>query len=231
MKYIWEKFKLAALFACCLCFLLSLNADATDSSLLSKRRNASSDGARSATANLTIISDTGESEASHGVPSYGHTFLVIENTSGEVLDFCGRQLMPNENLTFGWWAVSAHSGIWFGLESNYIDSFGRYRGRVALTREIDADGIARLEDYLLTHDLYTPLENCAVRAVAAFNTAIPETRQLRCGYFTTPAMVYKAILAQGGSHELAMAIDFDVSTPSTGFGDEIEYYRFAIKRK
>ncbi len=230
MKYIWDKFKIAAFFACCLVFLLELNADATDNSHLSKSRNAGAEEYRSA-AILTIVSDTGESEASHGVPSYGHTFLVLENTSDTPLVFCGREIAAGEDITFGWWAISAHSGVWFGLESNYIDAFGRYRGRVALSREIDSDGIARLADYLLTHDLYTPLENCAVRAVAAFNTAIPETRRLRCGYFTTPARVYDAILAQGGSHEQALSLDFDANTPSTGFGDEIEYYYFAIKKK
>ena len=231
MKYIWDKFKIAALFACCLVFLLDLNADATDTLPLTKSRSAAAEDIGSPTAILTIISDTGESEASRGMPAYGHTFLVLENTSDVIINFCGRRIAPSEDLTFGWWAISSHCGVWFGLESNYIDAFGRYRGRVALSREIDADGIARLADYLLTHDLYTPLENCAVRAVAAFNTAIPEIRQLRCGYFTTPARVYDAILEQGGSHEAALAIDFDVVMPSTGFGDEIEYYNFAIKKK
>lgn len=229
MKNIWDKLKIAVLFACCLVFLLELNADATDTSPLSKNRSASACDYRSAL--LTIVSDTGESERSHGMPAYGHTFLVLRNTSDEVLVFCGREIAPGENITFGWWAVSAHSGVWFGLEANYIEAFDRYRGRVALSREIDGDGIARLADYLLTHDLYTPLENCAVRAVAAFNTAIPEARQLRCGYFTTPARVYRAILTQGGSHEAALALELDVRTPSTGFGDEIEYFSFAVGRK
>ncbi len=231
MKYIWDKFKIAALFACCLVFLLEFNADATDSLPLSKSRNAGADEYRSASAILSIVSDTGESEASRGIPAYGHTFLVLKNTSDFPLNFCGREIAPGENLTFGWWAISAHSGLWFGLESNYIDAFGRYRGRVALSREIDGDGIARLADYLLTHDLYTPLENCAVRAVAAFNEAIPEVRQLRCGYFTTPARVYNAIIDQGGSHTAAILIDFNPCMPSTGFGEEIEYYNFAIKKK
>ena len=230
MKNIWDKFKIAAFFACCLVFLLELNADATDTLPLSKSRNAGTVHLP-ATAILTIVSDTGESEACRGMPAYGHTFLVLENISDVIIDLCGRKIVPGENITFGWWAISSHSGLWFGLESNYIDAFGRYRGRVALSREIDASGIERLEDYLLTHDLYTPLENCAVRAVAAFNTAIPKVRELRCGYFTTPARVYKAILTQGGSHEAALAIDFDVCMPSTGFGDEIECYSFAIKKK
>ena len=231
MKNTWDKIKIAVLFACCLVFLLNLNADATDNSQLSKSRNYGTDEYGCATALLTIVSDTGESEKSHGMPAYGHTFLVLENTSDTPLVFCGREIAPYEDITFGWWAISAHSGVWFGLESSFIDTYGRYRGRVALSSEIDADGIARLADYLLTHDLYTPLENCAVRAVAAFNTAIPETRRLRCGYFTTPARVYKAILSQGGSHELALSLDFDLYTPSTGFGNGIEYYNFAIKKK
>ena len=229
MKNIWRKFKIAALFACCLVFLLDLNADAADTSLLSKVRSAGAEDYRSAL--LTIVSDTGESEMSRGMPAYGHTFLVLENTSDTPLVFCGREIAPRENITFGWWAVSAHSGIWFGLEPTFIAELGRYRGRVALSRELDAKGIARLADYLLTHDLYTPLENCATRAVAAFNTAISGTDGLRCGYFTTPAKVFEAILAQGGSHDAALALDLGLRTPSAGFGDEIEYYNFAVKKK
>ena len=231
MKYIWGKFKTTVLFACCLVFLLEFSADATDSLPLTKSRSAEAEDVGQLSAILTIISDTGESEASRGMPAYGHTFLVLKNTSDEIINFCGRRIAPGENLTFGWWAISVHSGLWFGLESNYIDTFGRYQGRVALSREIDGDGIARLADYLLTHDLYTPLENCAVRAVAAFNEAIPEVRQLKCGYFTTPRRVYDSIIDQGGSHTAAILIDFDPCMPSTGFGDEIEYYSFAIKKK
>ena len=229
MKNIREKFKIAALFACCLVFLLDLNADATDTSLLSASRIAGAEDYRSAL--LTIVSDTGESETSHGMPAYGHTFLVLENTSDAPLVFCGREIEPHGNITVGWWAVSAHSGIWFGLEPTFIGELGRYRGRVALSREIDAEGIARLADYLLTHDRYTPLENCAVRAVAAFNTAIPDTNGLGLGYFTTPARVYEEILDEGGSHEAALALDLDVRAPSKGFGGSIEYYDFAINNK
>ncbi len=228
MTRIKNKTRLFAFLFCCIALILMLDTDATVESPLAKSRIAVGDRYSSAT--LTIVSDTGESETRYGMPCYGHTFLVIENTAEESLIFCGREIEPGENLTFGWWAISSHSGIWFGIEANYIEAYGRYPDRVALSREIDGEGIARLADYILTHDLYTPLENCAVRAVEAFNEALPEVRELRCGYFTTPAQVVKAIIAQGGTHEAAMDIDFTVQMPSCGFGEETEFYNFAIKK-
>ncbi len=225
-----KRIKLALFFACCFVFLFSLNTDATDRLPLSKSRSTASVEYSGISAILTIISDSGESESRYGMPCYGHTFLVLENTSDRTLDLCGREIKPGDNLTFGWWAVSSHGGVWFGIESNYIEAYGRYPDRVGLSREIDGDGIARLADYILTHDLYTPLENCAVRAVAAFNDAIPEVRELRCGYFVTPAQVVKAILEQGGTAETAH-IDFTPSVPNCGFADEIEYYCFAVKKE
>lgn len=230
MSKFWDKFRIAALFIFCFAVLLNLNTDATDESLLAKSRSSSSVGYESASAILTIVSDTGKGETRYGMPCYGHTFLVIENTAEDILDFCGRQIEPSENLTFGWWAISSHGGAWFGIESNYIEAYGRYPDRVALSREIDGEGISRLADYILTHDLYTPFENCAVRAVAAFNWALPEVRQLNVGYFTTPAEVVDAIISHGGSHEAAMDIDFTEQMPSCGFGEEIEFYNFAVKK-
>ncbi len=225
-----KRIKLTLFFACCFIFLFSLNADATDRLPLTKLRSVSPVDYSEMSAMLTIISDSGESESRYGMPCYGHTFLVLENTSESTLDFCGREIDPGENLTFSWWAISSHSGVWFGIESNYIEAYGRYPDRVGLSREIDGDGIARLADYVLTHDLYTPLENCAVRAVAAFNDAIPEVRELRCGYFVTPAKVSKVILEHGGSKAIA-DIDFSPSAPSCGFGDETEYYSFAARKE
>jgi len=210
----------ALIFIICFALLIPIGAD----SAITAYNNASNPDFSGQTAVLTIVSATGEGESRHGMPSYGHTFLILENTSPQAIDFCGRIIAPGENLTFGWWAVSIHSGIWFSLESNFIENFERYPSRVALSREIDGDGILRLYDYLLTHDIYTPIENCAFRAVAAFNTAVPETRLLRVGYFTNPARVAKEIISKGGSHEAAIAIDYIDREPSFGFGEDIEYF-------
>lgn len=213
------------IFLICLALLIPLGADAAGESPIMVYKNTSNHDFSEQTARLTIVSASGNGESRYGMPSYGHTFLVIENTSPKTIDFCGRMIAPRENITFGWWAVSVHSGIWFSLESNFIDNFDRYPSRVALSREIDGEGLSRLCDYLLTHDIYTPIENCALRAVAAFNTAIPETRLLNVGYFTTPARVAEEITANGGSHEAAVAMNYTDREPNFGFGEEIEYFK------
>lgn len=216
---------------CCIAIVLSFDTDISGESPLGMNRSAEQSEYSDCSALLTVVSDTGESESRHGMPCYGHTFLVLENTGESPLIFCGREIEPNENLTFGWWTISSHSGVWFSIEANYINSFGRYPDRVALSREIDGGGIARLSDYILTHDLYTPFENCALRAIAAFNAAIPEVRQLKAGHFVTPARAVDTILAEGGSHEAAMEIEFSDQTPSCGFGDAIEYYDLAARKE
>lgn len=225
-----DKPRLLIFLLCCIVIAASFNTDVSGDSLLGMNRSAAGSEYYGCSALLTIVSDSGESESRYGMPCYGHTFLVLENTGESVLDFCGREIAPGENLTFGWWAISSHAGVWFGIESNYIDAYGRYPDRVALSREIDGEGLSRLEDYILTHDLYTPVENCAVRAVAAFNWALPEIRELNCGYFTTPREVSDAIMAHGGTHDEAIEIDFSIQMPSCGFGEDMEFYNFAVKR-
>lgn len=215
---------------CCIVIMIALCTDAVGSSPLEQSRSRGDSVEGADTAILTIVSDAGKSEGNHGVPCYGHTFLVLENTGDEKLIFCGRVLEPGENITFGWWAISSHGGVWFGLESNYIDAYGRYPDRVSLSRVICAEGIYRLADYLLANDVYTPLENCAVRAVAAFNAALAEDRELKSGYFTTPARVSRQIIAHGGTYEEARALDFTEQLPSCGFDDDVEYYYFVIKK-
>lgn len=230
MKFLINK-RVKAILICAVCLLIVISAavaDATDNSPLSNQKRSAAPDYSGYTAMLSIVSDSGKDYTRYGVPSYGHTYLVIENTSSSALDFCGRVIEPSENLTFGWWAISSHSGIWFGIESNFIEAYGRYPQRVALSREIDGDGIDRLCDYLLTHDIYTPLENCALRAVAAFNTAIPEARQLDCRVFVTPARVVNAITKLGGSSEIALSITYTKRQPSCGFGSGIEYFDLAF---
>ena len=210
--------------------IIMLCTDASGSTTFERARGYGDNVIGGESAMLTIVSDSGESEKKYGMPCYGHTFLVLENTGERKMIFCGRELDPGENITFGWWAVSTHGGVWFALESNYIDAYGRYPDRVALSRMIDADGLYRLADYLQTHDIYTPLENCAVRAVAAFNAALVEARELKSGYFTTPARVCELIISHGGTHEDAMALDFTEQMPSSGFDDDVEYFYFTVKK-
>ena len=210
--------------------IILLCTDASGSTTFERAREYGDNVIGGNKAILTIVSDSGEGESNHGMPCYGHTFLLLENAGEEKMIFCGRELEPGENITFGWWAVSSHGGVWFALESNYIDAYGRYPDRVSLSRTIDADGLCRLADYLLAHDLYTPFENCAVRAVAAFNAALGEKRELKSGYFTTPAKVVDLIIRHGGTHEDAMALDFTEQMPSSGFDDDIEFYQFTIKK-
>lgn len=226
-----DKLKIIVFIFCCFAIAISFDTDVSGDSLLGMNRAGAGSEYYGCSALLTIVSDSGINEARYGMPCYGHTFLVIENTGEDVLDFCGRPIEPSENLTFGWWAISSHAGVWFGIESNYIDAYGRYPDRVALSRQIDGAGIVRLADYILTHDLYTPFENCAVRAVQAFNWALPETRELNCGYFTTPAEVSDAIMAHGGTHDEAIEIDFSIQMPSCGFGEDMEFYNFAVKKE
>lgn len=224
-----KRIKLILLFTCCFVFILSLNTDATET-LLSRIKSGAEPDYSACKATLTIVSDSGGGESRYGMPCYGHTFLVIKNTSDEPLDFCGRRIEPSEYLTLGWWAISSHGGIWFGIESNYIEAYGRYPDRVGLAREIDGEGLSRLADYIFTHDIYTPFENCALRAVAAFNNALSGKERLSCGAFVTPSKVVDIILAHGGCAEIA-DIDFTPAMPSCGFGDDIEYYSFAVKRR
>lgn len=149
-------------------------------------------------AELTLFSCDGADESRNLIQSYGHAFLALRNTGTDTIQFCGRTLAPGDVITFGWWATDGHNGLWFNIEANYIALWGRYARRVALSVTPDAGELVRVAEYALSHDIYTPFENCALRASQCFDLVAGDGLRLDAGLLVSPGELCRLISERGG---------------------------------
>lgn len=153
---------------------------------VSVQKRKIAEGSGTAAARLTLISYDGKDECSYLIQSYGHSFLMLQNTSETPLPLTGDAVLaPGESVTFGWWAIDRHLGLWFNVESEYIHKAGRYGERVSVSADLSEEQLTRLRAFLEKNDSYSPLGNCAKKAAACWNEVLPENAII-LGFFATP---------------------------------------------
>lgn len=143
---------------------------------------------------LTLYSYNGDSESKHFIRSYGHAFVSIENISDMALELMhGVKVASHETITFSWWATDRHMGIWFNIEPNYIKLFGKYTGRISISRYIDMAHLDAIQEYLARNDRYTPISNCAKNCSALWDLCEDKGDRVFTKRFQTPKKLYDRI--------------------------------------
>ncbi|MFA6661996.1 MAG: hypothetical protein WCS56_03050 [Bacilli bacterium] len=140
---------------------------------------------------LSIYSYNGESESKYFIYSLGHSFMSIENITSSDITFFNYTLSPAELITFSWWGINRHMGIWFNMESNYINLYNRYTERYSVDTYLTETGINAIEEYMESNDYYTPFKNCAKMTVDCWNEVSPNTIDL--GAIATPSKLLTVI--------------------------------------
>lgn len=130
-------------------------------------------------ARISIFAVDAESTANYGLLYLGHSFLAFENVSDDDLQVGSIRLAPGEMCSVGSWGMNAHFGLWYNVESNYIDNAQLYAGRVSLTKNVSAEGMATVNARLAALDTWTPFTNCARIAMDTFDAAGGDTLKLR----------------------------------------------------
>lgn len=142
---------------------------------------------------LSIFSDDGKSESSFFLRNYGHAFLSVTNISGEAFVVGDQEVMPDETITIGLWNVLNHYGVWYNIESNYIDEYSKYPERVSLTIGIDGNDIKTISDIIDKNDRWTPLFNCSKFALKAWNSVAEESERIDNKLFVSPGYLVEEI--------------------------------------
>lgn len=145
-----------------------------------------------AAAKLSVYAFDPENEKSYGLMYLGHAFLAFENVSGGDLTVGGLTLAPGETCTLGSWSMTAHFGIWYNVESAYIDRAGKYAGRVSLTKHVTAADLAAINDIVAGRDKWSLFSNCSQLALDIFNAADGASISLKG--LITPTRLSDAIL-------------------------------------
>ena len=143
---------------------------------------------------LTMCADECSSECKNLLMSFGHSFFVIENISDEDISVYNYKIPAGEFATFSWWAVDKHMGIWFNIESNYINLTNRYANIECVGMYLDEQELNKLTDYMESNDRYTPIYNCSKQVTKCWNY-IAETNEKIADYaIVTPEKVKQQIM-------------------------------------
>lgn len=136
---------------------------------------------------LSIFTYDGKGESGYGLMNLGHSFLSFENISGESIIVGDRQVSPGETISLGLWSIKAHFGVWYNMESNYIGSCDKYNGRGSVSIGITADEMEKINEFIHSHDIWTPFHNCSNFAINLWNTVASETETLSTPIIYTPS--------------------------------------------
>lgn len=145
------------------------------------------------TALLSIFSDNGKSESNFFLQNYGHAFLSVTNISDATFFVGDWEVDPDETITIGLWNVLQHSGVWYNLESNYIEEYNKYNKRVSITIGIDSEDIKALSKHINNNDRWTPLYNCSKFALKAWNLVAEENEKINDKFIVSPSYLVNEI--------------------------------------
>ncbi|MCM1260056.1 MAG: hypothetical protein NC182_03865 [Prevotella sp.] len=154
---------------------------------------------------LTLHSYDGKSECKNFIQAYGHTFLEMTNLTDYPIEVYQYQVDPHASVTFSWWAVDRHMGIWFNLEPWYIDLYHRYETRSSVSIYIDENDLITISKYMKENDRYSPFDNCSKMSLTCFNLVAEQQEKIPVPLITTPNYVVSQ-LKQFDECELAKPI-------------------------
>lgn len=144
-------------------------------------------------ATLSIFSYNGKGESKFGIKNLGHSFLSLTNTSSSDIELCGKTLSPGEEIYFGAWSLSVHFGIWYNVESNYIEFYNKYNGRVSVDKGVTLEEIEKISDFILENDKWSPLNNCSKFAIRLWNSLATDKEKLSENFVNTPAKLIEEL--------------------------------------
>lgn len=127
----------------------------------------------------------------------GHAFLAFENTSSSSITIGGLTVAAGEEITFGTWGnKSAHTGIWYNLESYFIHNQNAYTNRVSRSVVVTPNDIDDINTIIANNDTWSVLNNCASFAVKVWNAVAATT--LTAGSPNTPTSLMASIKSKAG---------------------------------
>lgn len=144
---------------------------------------------------LSLFTFDGNSESHFGLFNLGHAFLSLENISENNLSIGKNTLAPRKTISIGTWSIKAHFGVWYNVESNYIKDFDKYNGRVSITCGVSLEDIQKINNFINSHDYWSPLNNCSNFALNLWNTIATKEETLEKPLIYSPAKLARALKA------------------------------------
>lgn len=168
----------------------------------------------SAVATLTIHADGSATGQSSSGWVEGHAFIVVKNVSQSNISV-GKlsKLAPGQTVTLGTWGnKSEHTGLWYTLEAWFIHEDSLAYATESDSTPLYATQLRTLNKYIISHDTWSPTDNCSSFAMAAWNAVMPWDLQVSAGWpVNTPTYLMSSISnLPGASGGEAPNIPFDL---------------------
>lgn len=131
----------------------------------------------------------------------GHSWIYIKNISSKTLKIGAYALKPGEGVSVGAFMNTRKEGkgIYYNVESYVVNTYGA-SGRVSLTEGVTEAEIAKISDYILSHNTWTPVKNCSYFAAKIWNMISGK----RLYHGSSPSCLKTSIKANGGKTNVAM---------------------------
>ncbi|NOY35832.1 MAG: hypothetical protein GXP44_02850 [bacterium] len=171
--------------------------------------------ATGAAAVITIFADaTSDGSGSSGGSGFGfgtHAFITVKNvSSGNIQVGKFSNIAPGKTMSLGTWGnKSEHTGLWYNLESYFIQSYGYYSNRVSTSYIMTASELANLNSYIINNDYWSLLTNCSSFAASAWNSAVDPSYSLSAGTPNTPSNLADNLMAKFPGYQTGAAVPWD----------------------
>lgn len=134
----------------------------------------------------------------------GHAFISFKNTSSSSITVGGLSVGAGHEITIGTWGnKSGHVGIWYNLESYFVNNQDSYSNRVSLSMSVTQANVDTINTLISKNDSWSALNNCSSFAVKIWNAVSSKT--LSAGTPNTPTSLMSSIKAKSG-YETGRAI-------------------------
>ena len=176
-------------------------------------------------AKLSLFSYNGKGESTWGLMNLGHSFLSFENISDENISILDKVIAPNETISIGTWSILEHFGVWYNVESVYIETTDKYNGRVSATIGVNSEDLEKIVSFISKKDKWNPINNCSYFALNLWNTVAKESEYINTPLIYTPTYIAEE-LAKFDSYEYNKPIP---SSSKLGYFKNSTYVSFDME--
>ena len=188
----WKKL-LSLIFAFIMVFTVNTTALAAE---------AQSTDASSTVGTLTIFSANDGGSSSWNTSR--HSFIAFKNTSYSSIRVGGLNVGSGHEITIGTWGnKSQHTGIWYNLESYFVNNTGAYSNRVSLSMSVTQSDINTINNIISNNDKWSLTNNCTSFAIKVWNNV--SNAILSGGIPNTPTALMSSIKAKS-AHQTGRSI-------------------------
>lgn len=149
-----------------------------------------------------------------------HSFVTVKNISTSNITIGGLSgIAPNKTVSLGTWGnKSEHKGLWYNLESKFVNNNSAYGGRVSIGWAITATDLNSLNSFVYNWDKWSLLNPCSSFAVNAWDSVLGQYPSYKINAITCGGTPIK--LANGIKNHPMLSYTKGASVPY----DYVAYY-------